>query len=194
MTKPWAMARVASRRQLPKPRKMMGPVGELMSPYDFVCRACGHNMCSCDPISAGVAKLKAALLANPDYELRPYQYMKVDQAYPVHHVRTIFANQHTLNAFMEMLTEAGVPTVRGEQPKPYSITQSDGVEQKIKTVMQSAELYMTAITLGIDPSTLPGVETKPVEPRRPVCRSCDNTVGPGWNHCRVCMNVRRFGE
>lgn len=51
------MARVASRRQLPKPRKMMGPVGESFGVegvpegvrYD-ACRGCGYHVCSCKPV------------------------------------------------------------------------------------------------------------------------------------------------
>lgn len=67
--KPWHMARVASRRELPKPRKMHGPVGEKLETPDegrarypkmksiwfapgecSTCRDCGHHVCSCKPV------------------------------------------------------------------------------------------------------------------------------------------------
>ena len=64
MTTPWHMARVASRRQLPKPRKMHGPVGERPSDHEhyrngvlhesrdreYHCNDCGYHVCSCKPV------------------------------------------------------------------------------------------------------------------------------------------------
>lgn len=75
MTTPWHMARVASRRQLPKPRKMHGPVGERMDTTQVesvhansragkqcwygtengdsavtACNGCGYHVCSCKPV------------------------------------------------------------------------------------------------------------------------------------------------
>lgn len=62
MTQPWSMARVASRRQLPKPRKMMGPVGGASWHPDnasvvardparmTACDGCGCHVCSCEPL------------------------------------------------------------------------------------------------------------------------------------------------
>jgi hypothetical protein len=58
-------ARVASRRPLPKPRKMLGPVGEKRLPADVglylgikgvaehnSCNDCGHHICSCEQQTA----------------------------------------------------------------------------------------------------------------------------------------------
>lgn len=75
MNTPWHMARVASRRELPKPRKMMGPVGERMDTTQVegvhansragkqcwygtengdsavtACSGCGYHVCSCEPV------------------------------------------------------------------------------------------------------------------------------------------------
>lgn len=60
MNKPWDMARVASRRELPKPRKMHGPVGEQVQVVetwigdnvepDVSCQSCGYHVCSCEPV------------------------------------------------------------------------------------------------------------------------------------------------
>lgn len=63
MTKPWHMARVASRRELPKPRKMIGPYSTLGEPKwsatsgipgreDQVCQSCGYHVCSCEQAQA----------------------------------------------------------------------------------------------------------------------------------------------
>lgn len=98
MTTPWHMARVASRRELPKPRKMHGPVGPaaLLRPADGnnwtdairevgdspdypsrvnlgrTCKRCGVHVCSCDPYA-----LYHSLRANhPEYTLRAYYYAK----------------------------------------------------------------------------------------------------------------------
>lgn len=71
----WDAARVASRRQLPKPRKMHGPVGERMDTTQVesvhansragkqcwygtengdsavtACRDCGYHVCNCKPV------------------------------------------------------------------------------------------------------------------------------------------------
>lgn len=60
----WDAARAASRRQLPKPRKMMGPVGERPTDIEQYrngvlheshtrehhCRDCGYHVCSCKPV------------------------------------------------------------------------------------------------------------------------------------------------
>lgn len=54
----WDAARLASRRPLPKPRKMMGPVGDelldnrrttpMLDIHDYMsCHGCGHHVCSC---------------------------------------------------------------------------------------------------------------------------------------------------
>jgi hypothetical protein len=51
----WNMARIASRRPLPKPRKMMGPVGERpdVGPdhgyayFAETSRCCGYHVCCC---------------------------------------------------------------------------------------------------------------------------------------------------
>lgn len=47
----WDAARVASKRPLPKPRKLHKPVGEhernVAGDNDQVCRSCGHLICSC---------------------------------------------------------------------------------------------------------------------------------------------------
>ncbi len=73
MTTPWQMARVASRRELTKPRKIMGPVGERDPNLAYgrigfdvpggsytssggqlemgVCRECGYHVCSCEPVA-----------------------------------------------------------------------------------------------------------------------------------------------
>lgn len=73
MSKPWQMARVASRRELPKQRKMLGPVGEQKPGNEGVercyahgfgrskgnastffasgqcstCKHCGYHVCAC---------------------------------------------------------------------------------------------------------------------------------------------------
>jgi hypothetical protein len=97
MTTPWDMARVASRRQLPKPRKMMGPVGEAIPDWtlirngvvfegrpgpDQACHNCGYHVCSCED---------------------------------------------------------------AHEPSPFA----EALDHKIKNIMQSAELYLTAVDLGI---------------------------------------------
>lgn len=44
----WDAARAASRRPLPKPRKLHDPVGTMyMCTDDKACRNCGHLLCSC---------------------------------------------------------------------------------------------------------------------------------------------------
>lgn len=55
--KPWAMARVASRRPLPKPRKMRASVMSTVQvapptradafEQDIACPGCGYHVCSC---------------------------------------------------------------------------------------------------------------------------------------------------
>ena len=121
----WDAARAASRRQLPKPRKMMGPVGEQPNidwgggTVDLAHICCGMIICSCkpvDPIAVGVSRLTAELLAHPDYALKPMRYMKLDQAYPVEHNRAIFANPATLKAFMDKLDSCGVKVVTAPDP------------------------------------------------------------------------------
>lgn len=65
-TQPWSMARVASRRELPKPRKMHGPVGESFGVegvpegvrYD-ACRGCGYHVCSCKPVESFASRYAA---------------------------------------------------------------------------------------------------------------------------------------
>lgn len=52
MRKPWNMARVASRRELPKPRKMLGPIGRNAEAWkrfssDPHCEQCGYHVCGC---------------------------------------------------------------------------------------------------------------------------------------------------
>lgn len=52
MGKPWDMARVASRRELPKQRKMLGPIGRNAEAWkrfssDPHCEQCGYHVCGC---------------------------------------------------------------------------------------------------------------------------------------------------
>lgn len=132
-TQPWSMARVASRRQLPKPRKMHGPVGDPVSAREgeadarhgsqhqriffamgecSTCPDCGYHVCSCkpvDPIADGVRNLKSALLAHPDYKIVAYRYSRLSDAYPIAITKTIYTNPHTLKAFTDELERAGVP-------------------------------------------------------------------------------------
>lgn len=69
MSKPWNMARVASRRELPKPLKMLGPVGakhdpaaphhacrsqvdiDDMSVDEGACDLCGYHVCACEQLT-----------------------------------------------------------------------------------------------------------------------------------------------
>lgn len=72
MTTPWHMARVASRRELPKPRKMMGPVGEREGEIcSAACGGCGYHVCSCDPY----ALYKNAQAAYPGVPIVGWKYM-----------------------------------------------------------------------------------------------------------------------
>lgn len=65
MGKPWQMARVASRRELPKQRKMHGPFGEKLPPIECKdallinrvveynsCNYCGFHQCACEQLTA----------------------------------------------------------------------------------------------------------------------------------------------
>ena len=54
----WDAARLASRRELPKPRKMHGPVGDssrrgrcMGGTIDDHCLDCGYHVCNCDRVS-----------------------------------------------------------------------------------------------------------------------------------------------
>jgi len=72
----WDQARVASRRELQKPRKMHAPVGERPDNWEFheshrSCHRCGYHVCDCQKARDKALldeirqHLQKALLAGP---------------------------------------------------------------------------------------------------------------------------------
>jgi hypothetical protein len=70
------------------------------------CIDCGHTICSCEPIGIGLKKLKALVLAHPDYELVPYKYQPPARVWAVDHTRSIYVNPAVLRAFAEERIDA----------------------------------------------------------------------------------------